>query len=246
MCGVIHPRQAVVSKKPVVAGKREQRGLGPKVRLGNDKLEFVPARTLAKGGKPTAAAKTLAKVQLFPAAPHAKKKAGPAQRKASLAAKTVAPEEKQQGTERRAANRRTAVESVEIDNVTFHTGDSVYVVLDDSAIQGLRSGDVLGGWHPMAAVWCCDLDSMRTACSPARQESSPRFLVNPACLCHISPKVAFLHSHSDDEEEEACATCGEVDRAGVDMLECGRCLRGFHLCCLDPPLDAVPEVRTVA
>ena len=27
----------------------------------------------------------------------------------------------------------------------------------------------------------------------------------------------------------------------VPMLECGSCLRGFHLDCLDPPLDAVPK-----
>lgn len=29
----------------------------------------------------------------------------------------------------------------------------------------------------------------------------------------------------------------------VPMLECGSCLRGFHLDCLDPPLGAVPKAR---
>ena len=31
----------------------------------------------------------------------------------------------------------------------------------------------------------------------------------------------------------------------VPMLECGGCLRGFHLDCLDPPLAAVPKARTL-
>lgn len=38
-----------------------------------------------------------------------------------------------------------------------------------------------------------------------------------------------------DEEDE-----GEA--ALVPMLECNGCLRGFHLDCLRPPLDAVPKV----
>ncbi|KAK2078532.1 hypothetical protein QBZ16_003372 [Prototheca wickerhamii] len=44
-----------------------------------------------------------------------------------------------------------------------------------------------------------------------------------------------------EDEEEVCAVCHEVEKGGSEMLECGRCLRGFHLCCLDPPLSAVPE-----
>ena len=45
-----------------------------------------------------------------------------------------------------------------------------------------------------------------------------------------------------EDEDEVCAVCHEVEKGGSEMLECGRCLRGFHLCCLDPPLSAVPEV----
>ena len=55
-----------------------------------------------------------------------------------------------------------------------------------------------------------------------------------------------------DDQREACEVCGRCDkRQGpgrgraaplVPLLECDRCLRGFHLDCLDPALPAVPEV----
>jgi hypothetical protein len=45
-----------------------------------------------------------------------------------------------------------------------------------------------------------------------------------------------------DEEDEACEVCGS-DHLDVDMLECSKCLRGFHLNCLRPKLKAVPKVR---
>ena len=50
-------------------------------------------------------------------------------------------------------------------------------------------------------------------------------------------------SDDDDEGEEdcRCAECGRDDGEGL-LLECGCCLRGFHLHCLDPPLDDVPQV----
>lgn len=40
--------------------------------------------------------------------------------------------------------------------------------------------------------------------------------------------------------------CNKADKKRgkrfVELLECDRCLRGYHLDCLDPPLDTVPEV----
>ena len=48
-------------------------------------------------------------------------------------------------------------------------------------------------------------------------------------------------------ELEVCEICEMTKkkrgRKEVPMLECDKCLRGYHLDCLDPPLDAVPEVR---
>lgn len=47
-------------------------------------------------------------------------------------------------------------------------------------------------------------------------------------------------------ELEVCEVCEltkkKRGRKEVPMLECDKCLRGYHLDCLDPPLAAVPEV----
>ena len=43
------------------------------------------------------------------------------------------------------------------------------------------------------------------------------------------------------EEGDVCQICGKHERDEEVLLECDRCSRGFHLHCLDPPLDSVPE-----
>ena len=55
----------------------------------------------------------------------------------------------------------------------------------------------------------------------------------------------------NDEDHVAgceCLICGVGNVEGEDdednpVLECDECQGGFHLKCLNPPLDAVPEVR---
>ena len=42
------------------------------------------------------------------------------------------------------------------------------------------------------------------------------------------------------EEEEVCQVCGSAE--GDTLLECDRCLLGYHLKCLKPPLKDVPKV----
>ncbi len=44
-------------------------------------------------------------------------------------------------------------------------------------------------------------------------------------------------------EEEAGDGGSSEAEALAPMLECGGCLRGYHLDCLDPPLPAVPKVH---
>jgi len=44
-------------------------------------------------------------------------------------------------------------------------------------------------------------------------------------------------------EEKAGQGGSSEGEALVPMLECGGCLRGYHLDCLDPPLPAVPKVH---
>lgn len=41
---------------------------------------------------------------------------------------------------------------------------------------------------------------------------------------------------------ERCVLCSQEGAEDASMLECDACLRGFHLGCLDPPLEEVPEV----
>lgn len=58
---------------------------------------------------------------------------------------------------------------------------------------------------------------------------------------HRSP--APLRRACREEEEARCVACGSEEKEEVAMLECSRCLGGWHLTCLDPPLADVPEVR---
>ena len=41
---------------------------------------------------------------------------------------------------------------------------------------------------------------------------------------------------------ERCVLCSQEGGEDASMLECDACLHGFHLGCLDPPLEEVPEV----
>jgi origin recognition complex subunit 1 len=57
--------------------------------------------------------------------------------------------------------------------------------------------------------------------------------------------VAYVfgtNSTSFEEDDEVCIKCNKNADHAV-MLECDKCLRGYHLKCLDPPLKTVPEVR---
>jgi len=55
-------------------------------------------------------------------------------------------------------------------------------------------------------------------------------------------------SHVDSIDKDVddafiCPGCGSDDEKSSPLVECSRCLCGHHLSCLDPPLDAIPEVR---
>lgn len=53
----------------------------------------------------------------------------------------------------------------------------------------------------------------------------------------------LLGSQLDDEEDEcySCGICGSADKRKGKLLECSKCLGGFHLGCLNPPLKEIPE-----
>jgi origin recognition complex subunit 1 len=53
----------------------------------------------------------------------------------------------------------------------------------------------------------------------------------------------LLGSQLDDEEDEcySCGICGSAAKRQGKLLECSKCLGGFHLGCLNPPLKQIPE-----
>lgn len=46
----------------------------------------------------------------------------------------------------------------------------------------------------------------------------------------------------DFADVEVCQVCGQAEPEDVAMLECNKCLQGYHLTCLTPPLAEVPKV----
>jgi PHD-finger/Integrase core domain len=59
----------------------------------------------------------------------------------------------------------------------------------------------------------------------------------PCHLANINP--AIDPTLREIAADHACTMCGSPDREEV-MLICDGCLRGYHLDCLEPPLDTVP------
>ena len=58
---------------------------------------------------------------------------------------------------------------------------------------------------------------------------------------------AYLRMSSEFDEDyftdvELCQECHCAEPEEVPVLECNKCLLGFHLTCLRPPLAAVPKV----
>jgi origin recognition complex subunit 1 len=47
----------------------------------------------------------------------------------------------------------------------------------------------------------------------------------------------------DEDAEDTCACCSKEATGKRGLLECDRCLAGYHLDCLVPALKKVPEVR---
>ena len=55
---------------------------------------------------------------------------------------------------------------------------------------------------------------------------------------------AFAQSGGMEEEDEPCEICASaVQSAESPLLECDRCLRGYHTDCLNLPLEDIPEVK---
>ena len=61
---------------------------------------------------------------------------------------------------------------------------------------------------------------------------------------------AYLRMTDDFDEDdftevEVCQMCGHAEPEEVPMLECNKCLLGYHITCLRPPLTNVPKVKLI-
>jgi hypothetical protein len=56
--------------------------------------------------------------------------------------------------------------------------------------------------------------------------------------------IRMTDDFDEDEftEEEVCQICGHTEPEEVPRIECDKCLLGYHITCLRPPLTHVPEV----
>lgn len=61
----------------------------------------------------------------------------------------------------------------------------------------------------------------------------------------IMDMKTFEAAGAFEESDEPCELCGDTRQTDANLLlECERCLRGFHMACLSPPLSLVPEVSS--
>ena len=63
---------------------------------------------------------------------------------------------------------------------------------------------------------------------------------------HVGDSAYLIMTEDFDEDdfaaEEFCQVCGSAEQVDVPILECNKCLLGYHLNCLRPPLAEVPKV----
>ena len=58
---------------------------------------------------------------------------------------------------------------------------------------------------------------------------------------NLLPELRHSTDADFDDDIYRCALCRGDDSDSNIMIECGECLRGYHLSCLDPPLSEVPD-----
>jgi len=126
----------------------------------------------------------------------------------------------------------------------FRVGDFAYVLLDESLpSQEEEEEEEDGARAPSFA----DGDNC-VACGkghkplPGSQQKQKQQLDKKrgGRAAATAAAAAAVPSSGSGEEEEGAE--GEADEA-VPIIECSACLAGYHLDCLDPPLEAVPEAE---
>lgn len=73
----------------------------------------------------------------------------------------------------------------------------------------------------------------------------PSVVLDGETFCVGDSAYLILTDDFDEDdfaEEEVCQVCKSAEPDNVPILECNKCLLGYHLTCLRPPLAEVPKV----
>ena len=87
--------------------------------------------------------------------------------------------------------------------------------------------------------------------SPSRAFPAPHDPHPPPCGPPSLPLPVYIRETEDDDQlpdvgaEDLCSLCSR-GHCPENMIECSRCLGGFHMKCMKPVLKAVPEVGCVS
>jgi transposase InsO family protein len=117
--------------------------------------------------------------------------------------------------------------------VRFTPGDFIYVRRPNAAVN-LQSS-VRTGIYRVREVRDSGVLVIHGKCGTLAEVHSTNCA--PCHLANVNPAIDSSLQYAHDSH--ACRVCGLQDRAEV-MLICDGCQRGYHLDCLDPPLDSVP------
>ena len=118
--------------------------------------------------------------------------------------------------------------------VKFSVGDLVYVRRPSSAVN-LQSA-VRTGIYRIYEVRDSGVLVIHGKCGTRAEVHSTNCA--PCHLANVNPTIDS--SLREVHASHACHICSMQDREDT-MLICDGCQRGYHLSCLDPPLDSVPE-----
>jgi PHD-finger len=118
--------------------------------------------------------------------------------------------------------------------IKFQEGDFIYVRRPSAAVN-LQSS-VRNGIYRIREVRDSGVLVIHGKCGTLAEVHSTNCA--PCHLTNINPVIDSSLQYTRDGQ--ACRVCSLSDRADV-MLVCDGCQQGYHLDCLDPPLEAVPD-----
>lgn len=140
--------------------------------------------------------------------------------------------------------RHTRYASVHMTSLTVRHWcrmSTVYLGSDSSMMLTLprhAQSDAIAELRRIAPV---QLNTPRHVTCKAKEETS----------CQTLQHCMALQVQDFRDERELCEVCGRIEhrckargKLKSPLLECDKCLRAFHADCCEPPLKAIPQVRS--